>query len=162
MTGTTHIAAAVCAALALNAPSGGVVLAGFGGLLCDIDCPTSLLGQKVRFLSNVFEHRSFTHSLLFALICLPLNVWLSLGVLTHIILDMMTPSGVRLLFPLRNRLRFPLAQFNQTNSLFEIILQVVLIISAMYFAFLNSGFGFSQLMEFIQRTWTWLKAFSFN
>lgn len=156
MTGTTHIVAAACAALALNAPAGGIILAGLGGLLPDIDCSSSLLGQKVGFISNLFEHRSFTHSLLFALICLPVNIWLSLGVVSHIFLDMMTPGGVRLFFPFRNKTRFPLARFNRTNSLFEKLIQLFLVGITVVLSFINSGFGVHQLTEFAKNTWIWI------
>lgn len=48
--------------------------------------------------------------------CLLINPWLALGVATHIFLDMLTPSGVALLYPMEKRYR--LARF-RTGGLME-------------------------------------------
>jgi len=92
-----------------------------GALLPDIDSPSSLLGRFFpwfsRFLAKVFKHRTLTHSLLsifffvlllsqsgridygesfFRLIILGLMV----GHISHILLDLLTPQGVVLFYPL--------------------------------------------------------------
>lgn len=88
-----------------------------GSALPDIDHPKSHLGRRLPLISNIlyrtFGHRTFTHSLLF---CVTIGVLLMqvntsvgvgafFGILSHILLDMLTPfsKGVALLYPLRKR-----------------------------------------------------------
>lgn len=82
-----------------------------GGLLPDIDHPKSYLGSKVFLISDLLYssvgHRTLTHSLLFAFIIgaagLYFNPWIGLGIfvgiISHILLDLMTPTGVSFLYP---------------------------------------------------------------
>ncbi|BAN95988.1 hypothetical protein E05_12220 [Plautia stali symbiont] len=85
-------------------------------LLPDIDHPKSVLGQRLKWLSQpiarAFGHRGFTHSLLAVAVSLwlfqinvpadrflPADVLqgMTLGYLSHIVADMLTPAGVPLL-----------------------------------------------------------------
>ncbi|QJC36334.1 metal-dependent hydrolase [Enterobacteriaceae endosymbiont of Donacia simplex] len=95
-------------------------------LLPDIDNPQSILGRKIKILSylinKIFGHRGFTHSLLSVLslsyiifsIHLKLNcvfdvkLGLIIGYCSHIIADILTPSGVPLLWPYKKKFKLPL------------------------------------------------------
>ncbi|ADO09320.1 Inner membrane protein ydjM precursor [Pantoea vagans C9-1] len=105
-------------------------------LLPDIDHPKSLLGQRLRWLSHpiarAFGHRGFTHSLL----AVAAGLWLfqinlpqsspipadvlqglTLGYLSHIVADMLTPAGVPLLWPCHWRFRLPILRSQKGNQL---------------------------------------------
>ncbi|MXP48962.1 metal-dependent hydrolase [Pantoea sp. Eser] len=105
-------------------------------LLPDIDHPKSLLGQRLRWLSHpiarAFGHRGFTHSLL----AVAAGLWLfqlnlpaespippdvlqglTLGYLSHIVADMLTPTGVPMLWPCRWRFRLPILKSQKGNQL---------------------------------------------
>ncbi len=88
-----------------------------GAALPDIDHPKSHLGRRFRFTSKVvnkaFGHRTFTHSLLFCFgvfyLLMQWNLSIAVGafsgILSHILLDMLTPfsEGVALLYPIKKR-----------------------------------------------------------
>nr|WED68702.1 metal-dependent hydrolase [Pectobacterium colocasium] len=98
--------------------------------------PKSVLGQRLKWLSapiaRLFGHRGFTHSLLaiaagifFIQTRLPPD-WpiptdayhaMIVGYLSHILADMLTPSGVPLLWPCRWRFRLPLLNSQKGNQL---------------------------------------------
>lgn len=103
-----------------------IVGGAIGGLIPDIDHPSSKVGRKVPLLSkvvnSVFGHRGFTHTLLAALIftyllfllvvlfpdglrgyLLPFFMGLSVGYLSHLLLDMLTVQGIPLLFPFTSK-----------------------------------------------------------
>ncbi|MCE0490738.1 metal-dependent hydrolase [Pantoea sp. Mb-10] len=120
-------------------------------LLPDIDHPKSLLGQRLKWISQpiarAFGHRGFTHSLLAVAVSLWLfqvNVpadWLlpadvlqgmTLGYLSHIVADMLTPAGVPLLWPIRMRFRFPVLNSQKGNQL-ERVLCLALVGYALWF-----------------------------
>ncbi len=123
MTGRTHLLAgiAIGATLAATQTQIGLVLAaalagGFGGLLPDIDHPKSIISGYTPgsgLLRMAISHRGPTHTLLFialiAALCLvsPLPGVISLafvaGMSLHLLCDMATPAGVRLLWPLSRR-----------------------------------------------------------
>lgn len=83
----------------------------FGAMLCDIDLPDSFIGHKVSLLSSFINacvgHRTLTHSIpfmivvayLFGMLSITLAVGVSLGILSHIILDMFNGRGVAYLYP---------------------------------------------------------------
>lgn len=97
-----------------------------GSLLPDIDHQNSLISKKMKLtskiVSSLFEHRGVTHAplihaFILGILYLTINIYLSeyvfvsyickallsglyLGILTHIILDLLTIKGVPLLFPL--------------------------------------------------------------
>ena len=89
--------------------SGAVV----GGLLPDIDHPKSFTGRMILPLSDIIKeavgHRTLTHSLLFAFIAglifsvynIGFGAGVCIGILSHIILDLLTPktTGVAFLYP---------------------------------------------------------------
>lgn len=95
--------------------------AAFGGLLPDLDHPSSALGRRLPVislpLSALVGHRGVTHSLFAVVVmfvglllttALPAYAWgqgfiapLLLGYLSHITGDAMTPSGVPLFWPRR-------------------------------------------------------------
>lgn len=88
-----------------------------GAALPDIDHPKSHLGRRFRFLSKIifkaFGHRTFTHSLLFCFgvgyllmqFHTSVGIGAFFGILSHIVLDMITPfsKGVALLYPFKKR-----------------------------------------------------------
>ncbi|QLI80152.1 metal-dependent hydrolase [Chitinibacter fontanus] len=95
-----------------------VALAGAAGLLPDLDHPKSTFGRIVPYISiplaAILGHRGFTHSLLMvaSMVYLLLTYhqqhnWpvlpLVVGYLSHLIGDMLTPSGVPLLWPVRQK-----------------------------------------------------------
>jgi len=94
-----------------------------GSLLPDIDHPESKLGRillPISYLINNFVgHRTLTHSifvitiLFFASIIIwgmnTIIVGLTLGCMFHVAGDMLTPSGVCLLYPI-NKKRFKIPQ----------------------------------------------------
>jgi len=81
-----------------------------GALLPDIDHPCSLLGQ---FNPFKMHHRGGTHSLVLVWAILAwslmlfhnpyLTVGLTIGYLSHLLLDMCNPSGVPLFYPYQKR-----------------------------------------------------------
>ena len=87
---------------------GGAIL---GSLIPDLDHPNAFLNKRARARSVLtgFGHRTLTHSLLFAFlvlgITLSMGVYKSVciglfwGILSHLMLDSMNPSGVPWLFP---------------------------------------------------------------
>ncbi|WP_051201848.1 metal-dependent hydrolase [Ferrimonas senticii] len=111
--------------------AGGLLLCWLGGLLPDLDTPTSKMGRCLPGLSHavhwLFGHRGFTHSLLlplsvviaFELLQQPLPLsWLlplAIGWSSHIIADMFTPAGVPVLLPVVVKFKLPLA----SNDLYE-------------------------------------------
>lgn len=88
-----------------------------GSLLPDIDHPQSVIGRRLPitsgFLHKSFGHRSLTHSIFFlmATLMLPvlfnypvIGIGLSLGTLSHILLDLLCiGSGVAFLYPVYKR-----------------------------------------------------------
>ncbi len=119
MTGRTHLTLGAAAGLLIAAHTGAdplwCVAAGtIGGLLPDIDHPGSMItgwlpGSWILRLGT--RHRGFTHSA--AALALLVAAWLTAGspfpavfasfiagTVSHIVADMLTPAGVRLLWPL--------------------------------------------------------------
>ncbi len=105
-----------CLATGQDAESAATAIAGLGALLPDIDHPQSAVGRRIPFLSvpltKVFGHRGVTHSLLaVTAVVFALRQWsgyepgiiapLCIGYLSHLGGDMLTPSGVPLLWPVR-------------------------------------------------------------
>lgn len=105
-----------CAATGHPATAAASALAGVGALLPDLDHPQSALGRRVPFVSvplaRLVGHRGVTHSLL-ATLAVAAALWrwsgqgadviapLCVGYLSHLGGDMLTPSGVPLLWPAR-------------------------------------------------------------
>jgi inner membrane protein len=115
----------VSSLFALRPEGGAIGLAVLGSVLPEVDTPHSLVGSFTRPLSerivSRWGHRSATHSFLGLLvlgaIASPLAFWrwtwwlaLLVGFLSHLLLDMGTKSGVRLLWPRWGRCVFPGAE----------------------------------------------------
>lgn len=92
-----------------------VICSIIGSLLPDIDHPKSMLGSKVHPISDMinefFGHRTLTHSICFVFIVyiltmfvsLNVSIGYSLGILSHIMLDLLTPSGVSIYYPFNTK-----------------------------------------------------------
>jgi inner membrane protein len=107
-----------------HADLAGVILAVIGALLPDIDHPQSWVGRRTRPLSSALAatlgHRGITHSA-FAVIGLAALLLcggyrrmtvaaLAVGYLSHLAADMLTPRGLRLLWPSRRTWALPLCR----------------------------------------------------
>lgn len=108
MKGTTHLAAGVTAALLL-ADKGVIPAAAIiaGSVLPDIDSPKSLVGRHFPVVPKLLPHRTVTHSLIFCVAAYFINPYLALGILIHILLDLLNPKGVKFLWPLKAKVRIP-------------------------------------------------------
>lgn len=105
-------------------------LAVLGSLLPDIDHPKSWVGKKTRPLSNVIStvlgHRGVTHSLVAVAACgwlalhasVPAEIaWpLAIGYLSHLAGDLLTPRGLRLMWPVKGTWALPVCR---TGGAFE-------------------------------------------
>ena len=123
MLGKTHLGGGIVTALLLC--SGDIVSSiyvMFGSMLPDIDHPGSIIGKNVPLLPKLLKHRGMTHSILFCVIISFINIWLGIGCSVHVLMDMMTRQGVELFYPIKKKIRFPLAKYIVTNGLFEKIL----------------------------------------
>jgi len=117
--------------------------AALGSLIPDIDEPRSYIGMKLPYLSVPLKllgirHRTFTHSIWFMVIFLMVaflfkSIFLygvSLGILMHLIGDMLTKGGVPLLYPISDK-HYRLLPKNlafYTNSLTEHLLVAILVL----------------------------------
>lgn len=105
-------------------------------LLPDIDHPHSLINKKIiltRWASHLFKHRGFFHSVfpvfILYLVLYPISsvsaVAISLGYLSHIVIDGLTRSGVNLLYPLAT---LRVQGFMETGSVGEwVVFGIVLV-----------------------------------
>lgn len=111
------------------------------GILPDIDSYKSKIGKKIPIISFIiniiFKHRGVFHSifipilLFFAFAFLGyyyIGLAILLGYLSHVFLDTLTPSGIRLLWPFGFRIK----GFIKTNSFLEKILFLFLCIVDIY------------------------------
>lgn len=126
MTGSTHLTAGFAMGFGLCAitqPSPAITVAtifttAICSLLPDIDTASSKVGYRIAPLSwlvrIIFGHRQFFHSLL-CWIIISVTAWLFgtppiiaisifAGAASHLLLDMLNPSGVQLLWPLPQRI----------------------------------------------------------
>lgn len=152
MLGNTHIVGGITASLAFAQISNEspIVLVGagvVGALLPDICHSGSKIGRTFRISSKIvnklFGHRSFTHSLLFLFLVAILldalvpyrsvTIGILLGMASHFILDMGTKKGVKLFFPIKMQIRFPLTI--KTGSKAEKIIFAGLCMLSLYFGY---------------------------
>jgi inner membrane protein len=152
MTGKTHIVGGIAASLAFAQISNydPVILVGagvIGSLIPDICHGGSTIGRKFPFVSKVvhslFGHRSFTHSIVFLfLIGALLNLFVTnesiitgvlVGMVSHFILDMATKNGIKLLFPFKVTVRFPLT--TRTGGTVEYLVFATLSLLSVYFGY---------------------------
>jgi len=157
MTGKTHIIGGLAASLAFAQVTSydPVLLVGagvIGAIIPDICHGGSKVGRAFPLVSKVinvlFGHRSFTHSLLFLVIMAFLmnsfvtNESVTAGVLvgmaSHLVLDMATRNGIKLLFPLKIRVRFPLT--TRTGGTVEYMVLAALSLLSVYFGY--EAFGY--------------------
>lgn len=150
MTGKTHIIGGVALSLAfapLTAQDPALMLGAgtIGALLPDICHSGSKIGRTLPLLSKLINtlvgHRTFTHSLLFLVIVgFLLNRFIAnealfwgmlAGMISHYILDMATKNGIKLLFPFKLTVRFPLTI--KTGGAGESAVFAVLSLFAVYF-----------------------------
>lgn len=152
MTGKTHIIGGVAASLAFAQITNyePVILLGagvVGALIPDICHGSSKIGRTLPLLSKLinglFGHRTFTHSLLFLLLSAVLlhnfmpmeaiSAGLLVGMASHIVLDMATKRGVKLFFPFRWTVRFPITA--TTGGTSEYMVFALLSLLCVYFGY---------------------------
>lgn len=120
MTGRSHMKIAFSVTLLTGDP---ILIASavIASLLPDVDTSTSIISSMLPFhgwpLCKI-KHRGFTHSiiataLITLIVCMlfhfpSVTIGLAIGYLSHIIADMVTPSGVQLLWPKRKKYRIGL------------------------------------------------------
>lgn len=161
MNGHTHFVIGISAGIVLaanldaNTPATLAIIAaaGLGALAPDIDTPNSLISRRLwplSLLSRPFlKHRGLTHGLLaFFLVSVGILLAIGLGVpnvlwgfpagwATHIIADLCTKDGLRLLWPKRRDFRVLPRRFAvRTGSLGEAIIALVFFVWVLY-----QGFG---------------------
>lgn len=126
-----------------------IAVTGISALLPDIDNPNSMLGHKIKpvsiLLNKLFGHRTITHSLdfiiiisatLFALYKSPFIPFMTLGLLTHWILDALTMQGVGIcIFTPDVKFRLRIAK---TGGLIDQLLFFVFACLFFYLIYLNN------------------------
>ncbi|MFJ7825364.1 metal-dependent hydrolase [Psychrobacillus sp. NPDC096623] len=152
MTGNTHIIGGLAASLAVAQVTNyePILLVGagvVGALIPDICHGGSKIGRTFKILSKVintlFGHRSFTHSLLFlGLIAILLTsfvdnksivIGILVGIVSHLLLDMATKNGIKLLFPIKITVRFPIT--TRTGGTAEYLVFAALSVLTVYFGY---------------------------
>ena len=152
MTGKTHIVGGIAASLAyaqftnydpITMLGAGVI----GALVPDICHTGSKIGRKLPLLSKlvnkVFGHRTITHSLLFlVMFAALLNAFIPneavkagflAGMVSHYLLDMATKQGIKLLYPFRMTVRFPVT--TKTGGKVESVVFSILSLLSFYFGY---------------------------
>ncbi|AIY06518.1 hypothetical protein Plano_2553 [Planococcus sp. PAMC 21323] len=152
MTGKTHIIGGIAASLAfaqvtnydpLLLVGAGVV----GAVIPDICHSGSKIGRTLPALSKIinrlFGHRTFTHSLLFLALAAfllesfmtieAISAGLLVGMISHIVLDMATKRGVKLFFPFKWTVRFPVTA--TTGGTSEYLVFALLSLLTVYFGY---------------------------
>jgi len=120
MRGTTRFTVGIFAASIAAPGLGAGLLVAAGAMLPDIDTPTSKISHQASAIPSLFlEHRGITHSLFFAAASTLISPWLSLGILTHIALDILNAAGVRLFWPHKKRISL---RRIRTGSLLDYVL----------------------------------------
>lgn len=152
-TGKTHVIgglmAGVITANYLDIGTGYAIVAAVGSLFPDIDTPASKIGRNIpifSFLLNlIFGHRGLWHSILASVFFYVLlnnyfpyyiAVLFCIGYLSHLILDMFTPEGVPLLFPVLKRFSIPIVR---TGGIVEYLF-LFFMVTACIFLFAEGGF----------------------
>lgn len=114
-----------------------------GTLLPDIDSARSTIGKRAKFISRALEymagHRGLLHSLTgWIIFAIPVGmlgtsalVPFTLGYISHLALDSLTPSGVRPFYPLKYRACGSI----RTDSLAERLLFLLFLGMAVYLVY---------------------------
>lgn len=107
------------------------------------------------FVRLLFGHRTLTHSILFlslvsavlyfAHVNIPFIIAFNIGMLSHLVLDMLTPQGVTLFYPIEKKIRWPL--HFKTGGIIDISLATTFSILTMYIFY----------QEMFHRIMNWLK-----
>ncbi len=108
-----------------------VLLVLLGSILPDIDEQHSRLGKLFPLIPKLFTHRGFFHSvflataftILLSLFAPSYALAFAAGFVTHLLLDAMTPAGVKPFWPSQVRLR----GFIKTGGVLEGILFILLV-----------------------------------
>lgn len=103
-------------------------------VLPDIDYPKSIPGRLCPWSAQIWKrvgHRTATHSLLFLGLFYIAGPAAFLGLASHILLDLLTPSGVQLLWP-RNTSYVILGGPVKTGSRAENMLFVLLVVTSLF------------------------------
>ena len=118
MTGRTHLSCGIATSLFLCGDVVSGILLSVGSLLPDIDHKNSLFGKALPFIPKIIKHRTWTHSLLFLILCYFINVYLCIGCFVHLFLDMMTKQGCPLFYPFDIKIKLPFASqiYNNVSS----------------------------------------------
>ena len=115
MTAPTHASFGILIAACSDAGVYASVCAALGSLIPDIDHPQSSIGRLLLFLSvpikERYGHRGFVHSLFLWSIPLAIGIvskstviqWLSIGAISHCLLDSANTSGVRMFEPFSSK-----------------------------------------------------------
>ena len=111
-------------------------------VLPDIDMPMSRIGRRHRIVSSllnvVFGHRGFVHTvfpalglfaLLYSLGYFILGMAAFLGYMSHLVLDMLTPEGVRLFHPFFDK---TFRGFIRTSGFLEYAFFIALIVAVAF------------------------------
>lgn len=134
----THLSAGIFAALVLFSFVHNPFLFGLiviiSSLLPDIDTPTSKLGRNnfSKTLTAFFKHRGVIHSVFFMLLVyfFLLMFWhfaalpFLVGYSVHLLLDLLTPRGLRLFWPFKFRIK----GFVRSGGLLEVFVFVIFLI----------------------------------
>ena len=124
-----------------------ITLAIISSLLPDICHTQSKIGRRFKLLSLIirlmFGHRTFTHSILFISIITGILYFIQTpshyliaivcGLCSHVILDMLTPRGVKLFYPVPISVKFPIVF--KTGGMIDLSLASALSIGAFYLFF---------------------------
>ncbi|WP_414047616.1 metal-dependent hydrolase [Macrococcus equi] len=166
MTGKTHIALGILigTTYAMRVAHDISTFAGILGtsalfsIIPDICHAGSKIGKKIWPLSTIialiFGHRTLTHSIFFilitgiALILLDVQtiyiISAVLGIISHLVLDMLTPRGVTLFFPISTKIVFPFTF--KTGGILDVSLATTFSVLTMYLFY----------TEMFHRTLVWL------
>lgn len=114
-----------------------VVLALAGVVLPDVDIGTSMLGKRLKMFSWFVKHRGFFHTPIFLLLSVILLtpflttmqlIAFSAGMVSHLLLDGMTPKGIPLLTE-----RIRMKGMVKTDGVFENVFFLVALGIVIYF-----------------------------
>lgn len=136
------------------------VIAAVSSLLPDMDHPKSVFGQIIKpasiIISKIFGHRGITHSFL-AVFLVGFCMWkyggaesqiitaVSIGYLSHLFADFLTPQGVPLIYPLKTKFRF-LITF-KTGGFGESFIAISAAAFIVYSNIFPEGLDFDQLSQ---------------
>ena len=151
MTGKTHLAAGIVTSLLIGANAPQIALIAIGSMLPDIDHSGSTFGRKIKPISRRIEHRGVL------LAMTVISPYIGIGILTHIILDLFNPNGVKLLYPLKIKVKVPIiSHFIKTGGVMEhIILFLIISVGILSVIFYDNIWGgFDNILKF---TTLWFK-----